>query len=164
MSRNMNAKVREPIIDKIVENIRLGAPFVVACNVAGISRATFRDWRIADPTIDERLKAAQGDFETTHLRNIRNHSAEDWKASAWVLERRVPHRYAKKLILNGTRIETDTGLLVQVPTPDKNSASLEDIATLKEELTRAQEAFDKANAARAVREGAADGISTCQGD
>lgn len=164
MSRNMNAKVRQPIIDKIVENIRLGAPLVVACSVAGISRATFSAWRTDDSSIDEQLKAAQGDFETAHLRNIRNHSAEDWKASAWVLERRVPHRYAKKLILNGTRIETDTGLLVQVPAPPKDSASLEDIATLKEELARAQEAFDKANAARAVREGAADVIQTGQGD
>ena len=157
---HMNAKPRGPITAAVIDHIRTGATLGVACSCAGVSTVQFGVWRADDPNIDVQLKEAQAEFELAHIRNIRNHAEKDWKASAWTLERRIPHRYAKKVILKDNRVEVDTGLLVRVPEPTTKQASPEDLQALKAELERAQLALDAAMAAQSSQEGAGDGIPT----
>ena len=41
---------------------------------------------------------AQARSEAGHLKNIRTAGKEDWKASAWFLERTRPERYARRVV------------------------------------------------------------------
>ena len=160
---NHNAKPKEPVIAKIVECLELGMTLGCSYPLADITASTFNSWRHADPTIDARLLKARSKFESSHLRNIKNHAEQDWKASAWTLERRVPNRYSKQVVVNDQRIEVDTGLLVRVPAPEK-PASLDDIQALQEQLERAQSALASAMANLPDKKGAGDGFPTGRGD
>ena len=88
-------KFTKVIREKILESLALGATIQMACDAAGISRTTFYDF----------LKKAesQGGQYRTFSNNVNKASAEgalqllgvvqaaserDWKAGAWILERR----------------------------------------------------------------------------
>lgn len=80
----------------ILEALSKGASIQMACDYAGIGRSTFYSWRAkgeAQKTgqlrtfVDDIAKAsAQGGVH--HLGKIFEASDRDWRASAWILERR----------------------------------------------------------------------------
>lgn len=95
--------------DKVQEFERLltaGTYIETACAVVGVPRSTFNDWMVrgrkegvehrAYQLFRERIEAAMAKFEARHAANIAHAGVQgDWRASAWLLERTSPERYAK---------------------------------------------------------------------
>lgn len=90
----------------IVEQIRNGASMAAAARKAGINPRTARNWyawgRDAHDETSEyhqfymKVERAWGDYEMVHISNINDQSHRDWRASAWLLEKRFPEEYGKK--------------------------------------------------------------------
>lgn len=92
-------KLNEYHIKKLLGYISEGMLKTDACDAARISRGTYYAWlkqgkkdaeegkESLQRTLYESLAGAEADFELTHLRRITAASKDDWKASAWYLER-----------------------------------------------------------------------------
>lgn len=116
------AKDRETLIPIILENISNGGTIGISCCAAGVSYRSFREWVQADPQLAADLKKANSAFELRHVRNIQTMATDDWKASAWLLERKFPKRYSRRLVISEPPKATeDTGILVRVPQPKPKS-------------------------------------------
>ena len=101
-------KLTRDVHDRITEAVETGATYEVAAIAAGIHRDTFRVWREQGETdraaglttIYSDLAAAVQDArargEVELARKIRAHASLDWKAAAWLLERRHPERWARR--------------------------------------------------------------------
>jgi hypothetical protein len=50
----------------------------------------------ADPEFAERLRRAEASLELGHLKHIEDAGKDNWRASAWLLERVFPDRYAHR--------------------------------------------------------------------
>lgn len=50
---------------------------------------------LVDQDFRRRLRRAEFDMEVVHLANIRKGGEKNWRASAWLLERAYPDRYAR---------------------------------------------------------------------
>jgi hypothetical protein len=83
---------------KICQAIQLGATYDHACNYAGISMATFCEWRKSKPEFSEAIQKAEGNATVGWLAKIEK-AANDgqWQAAAWKLERRYPHEYGRRV-------------------------------------------------------------------
>ena len=84
---------REPLI---LKEIAKGVPYKAACQCADLSLFTFNEWRKNDSAFAEKVRRA--DLEAIG-RNVDliQHAAEkgDWRAAAWLLERRCPESFSK---------------------------------------------------------------------
>lgn len=91
-------KDREAVAAKVIEMVSNGLTLRRACEWAGVAERTFRKWRSSDGPLETALKKAEIEFEAMHLGRISDASKGDegdWKASAWLLERKFKKRYAK---------------------------------------------------------------------
>lgn len=123
MAKTGRPKKLTPKIKKaIIEAVERGNYVETAAALAGISKTTLYDWmkrgareadrldRFPDEEVDpnERpfmdfsnaLTRAMAVAEDRDVQNIDKAALEDWKASAWRLERRNPERWGKKESLN----------------------------------------------------------------
>lgn len=80
---------------KIITSWAAGAKYTEACMAAGLTKAEAKalkddpDWVLA-------YENARNSFVASSLLNIQGHGAKDWKATAWLLERILPERFAKR--------------------------------------------------------------------
>ena len=90
-----------PAVKKnILEALELGASIQMACDYAGVSRATYYSWRaqaLEDGagkfhTFINKVQGAMAKGALVHLGNIYTQSEKDWRASAWILERRYNYK------------------------------------------------------------------------
>ncbi len=123
ISKGRPSKLTEENVDIIVEAVRRGSPFVVACQAAGINEYTRMAWmrearnliqtHVDDPeTIEEYLEVklfyktlqAEAEYKSTLLGRIKKKSKQDWKAAAWLLSTRWPKEYGQmsRLEVTGT--------------------------------------------------------------
>ncbi len=63
--------------------------------MVGIHRSTWYEWR-ERPEIEARLDRALAIAESRLLDSIREAGRDDWRASAWILERRYPETWSKR--------------------------------------------------------------------
>lgn len=101
----------------ICQALRLGATYASAAEVAGIAESTFYNWirrgtelKEGDKKVTrnnrlyleflEEIKRVEAEAEMSMLSRINQSGNNDWKALAWILERRHPNRWA-----NTQRIE-----------------------------------------------------------
>lgn len=94
--------------DTVVEAVRLKKAGVTNRDIAaalGISETTFYRW-VGDPKTDnqkklsEALKKTETDYKAALLTLIYNSAVNrDWKAAAWLLERKYPQEYARTVRL-----------------------------------------------------------------
>lgn len=116
----------DEVIDNICKAIGNGLTNKDACALCGIPEDTFYSWlRDAEKgtrnkdhlkqkiKLAQSVKRAESTFKAFHLKNIIKSSNEDWKASAWMLERKFPKEYAK-VDRNAVVLSTDNGMLPQV--------------------------------------------------
>jgi hypothetical protein len=89
--------------ESIVNAIMAGSYIETAVAHAGIGRETYYGWMRAGAKGDDRyvafaeaIKKAVADRTLYHVQNIRRHAAENWTASAWMLERTLPHLYGRR--------------------------------------------------------------------
>ncbi len=81
-------------IEKILENLRCGLTIKAACTQAGIHPRTVENWRKDDVEFAAEFEAAIDFGEAALYNDIR--ISDDWRAKAWLLERRHPERWSLK--------------------------------------------------------------------
>ena len=94
--------INEALISQ-VEGYVVGGLYVkTACELAGIGRSTFYDWKKRGkagekPYADffERISTAEAKAEARLSTHVEKAAASEWRAAAWKLERRFPERYAE---------------------------------------------------------------------
>lgn len=111
------AKDRELVSAVVLNYVRNGLPIAQACLAAGVAHSTFRSWKQSNQSLSIALKKAESEFELKHIQNITVHASESWQASAWILERKFPERYAKRVINVEPKQADSSGVLVKVPEP-----------------------------------------------
>lgn len=81
----------------ICDAIRDGATYAAASEAAGIAYATFNEWmkdeRPRYVKFSEAVQEANGQARTELIRQIKQHGRKDWRALAWILERRFKNEY-----------------------------------------------------------------------
>ena len=87
--------------DRLLAAIRTGATRRAAAASAGIGLATFHRWLERGQharsgeyrDFRDAVRQADAHAEYVLLRRIARASRTDWRAAAWILERRFPHKY-----------------------------------------------------------------------
>lgn len=83
---------------KIMDALRMGATYELACGYAGISKDTFDRWRDSDAAFAAQVKEAEGAAAVGWLAKIEKAANEGtWQAAAWKLERRYPESYGRQV-------------------------------------------------------------------
>ena len=98
-------KFQPEVVAAILTGIRAGLPYRLADEAAGISERTFHQWqsgtfpRGADPALKrqfvQNLRRARGESARRLTALISTAAQDDWRAAAWLLERRFPKDFAK---------------------------------------------------------------------
>ena len=85
--------------ERIIRAIRLGATNRLAAAAGGINVATFYRWLDADRAFRDAVKEAEGAAALAALAAIeRAAQAGTWQAAAWLLERRYPEEYGRRVV------------------------------------------------------------------
>lgn len=90
-------KYSEAVVQRLTTAIRLGATYAAACGYAGISDDTLANWRTTKSGFSERLARAEGEATVRWLTKINHAATDDWRAAAWMLERRYPREYGRNV-------------------------------------------------------------------
>ena len=101
-------KLTPALQEKIVELLELGIPPQKVCDRVNIAYSTYREWvqrgngenpkdrpnneQFADFSAEVNEAIAIGEINL--LQSINNSSKNDWRAAAWILERRFPDRWS----------------------------------------------------------------------
>jgi pyruvoyl-dependent arginine decarboxylase (PvlArgDC) len=83
------------VIEDLLNAIKDGATMQDACAAAMISTATLNDWIKEGGKIAEDIRWAQSKWRRSMAAHIETAAPKDWKAAAWLLERRDPKHYGK---------------------------------------------------------------------
>jgi hypothetical protein len=93
------------VADRLVALLRAGNYDAVAARACGVAPRTFREWQQrgrSDRAADEpyrrllaRVEQARAEGEAVHVARIAKAAEQDWRASAWYLERAFPERWAR---------------------------------------------------------------------
>jgi hypothetical protein len=79
-----------------LEAIEGGASFKLACELVCVSEAVFCLWRRQDQEFATRVGAASARGDMARIRKVEQHGDQDWRAPAWLLERRRPLEYGRQ--------------------------------------------------------------------
>ncbi len=95
------SKLDDIVAQRIVASLEKGLPRDTAARLARIAPRTFYNWlRRGKANEDgylqflQRVKEAEAKSEEALMGIIRAHAADTWQACAWLLERRMPKKYA----------------------------------------------------------------------
>lgn len=83
-------------IELILENLRKGITKKAACSQAGIDRNTLYRWCETDKELAAEVEAAIDVSQSVLVNAVITASFTDWRAAAWMLERRFPESFAAK--------------------------------------------------------------------
>lgn len=91
----------------IINSVRLGAPYTLAAQAAGLTYDTMHDWIVRGETIgsgpyfrfSQDVKTAKGAAAARWLEVIDKAAREgNWQAAAWKLERIYPESYGRRIV------------------------------------------------------------------
>lgn len=120
---------------EICERITRGVPAKTAAQAVGISVRTFNDWlkrglEAADDdereapfvAFAEAVEEARARFVAVHVENVAAAGADDWKASAWLLERRTKAFQKREQTTVDQKVQHSGGVSVTLYVPDNGRA------------------------------------------
>lgn len=85
-------------VQKLLDALKMGATYQLACGYAGIHFDTFNEWRKAKPEFSEQVSLAEGMAAFGWLSQIEAAARDGtWQAAAWKLERRYPQDYGRSV-------------------------------------------------------------------
>ena len=91
-------KTKTAVKAEILENLRTGMTIKAAALLASISEKTFYNWRDADEVFLKQCEEAVRFAEAVLLERVKQLAMDkmDWRAFAWILEKRFPDDYGKR--------------------------------------------------------------------
>lgn len=105
------SKFTKETTDLLLAGIRAGLPYHLAAEAAGVTYDTFNEWqqgrfpRGADKMLksefSEALTRAKGGSALRLVSIIQQQAPTDWRAAAWILERRFPRDFGRRMALTG---------------------------------------------------------------
>jgi soluble cytochrome b562 len=93
---SMPSKKKPKTIELILANLREGLTKEVACSQAGITRMTLHRWCEEDEELALDVQAAIDVSQAVLIKAVTSAAFTDWRAAAWMLERRWPGDFAAK--------------------------------------------------------------------
>lgn len=84
------------MIEAILANLREGLTKEVACSQAGINSRTLYNWCEDDEELALDVQAAIDVSQAVLIKAVTSAAFTDWRAAAWMLERRWPGDFAAK--------------------------------------------------------------------
>jgi hypothetical protein len=104
--------------------LRKGCTIEASCQAANINKRTYYRWMEEIPEFREFVNATESDVEAALIDNISSYG--DWRASAWILERRFPQRWGQKreLDVNVTKqtgVDVVAGMLTNIIKQETNN-------------------------------------------
>lgn len=113
---------------EIVRFITRGLPLKTAARAAGVSYAAVMDWNARGKADDapepyasfrDAIETAKAEFASVHVECVDSAGrAGDWKASAWLLERRTRDFVKREKIETDAKVEHSGGVRVELYVPD----------------------------------------------
>ena len=96
--KKQTTRSQKAIKEEILENIKTGMTIEAAALLAGVARSTYYGYRETDPKFAEAADQASRFAEAVFLERIKQAAMDrvDWKAWAWILEKRFPDDYGKR--------------------------------------------------------------------
>lgn len=128
------SKMRYDRIVTVLTNIAIGTPMIWATAKAGIEAVTWRDWCERYPRLKDFVEMADGEYVSSSVAMIADgrdiKGQPDWKAKAWLLERRKREEFAapKQVEINNhvtnntLTVSMDTATLMQLQDAHKSAA------------------------------------------
>lgn len=108
-------------VQRIVNAIRMGATYKLACKYGGIVESTFYKWKLERKEFSEAIQEAEGAAAVGWLAKIEQAANEGtWQAAAWKLERRYPQDYGRTSV----EVSGRDGGPVQIEVADPRAALL----------------------------------------
>lgn len=102
MSKKSNAgrksKKTPERVERLLDNLRQGMSQASAITQAGIAKTTFYKWLKEDEQFKTEVETAEDFAEAVQIAQIKalGEAKMDWRAYAWLLERRFPERWSAK--------------------------------------------------------------------
>lgn len=94
-SAGRKTKYTPATVKTLEEGIANGLTYTLAAARAGITFETLSQWRKQHPEFSERLAHAEAEAAERRLQAIEAAGQQDWRALAWIMERRHPTEYGK---------------------------------------------------------------------
>jgi hypothetical protein len=95
MSRQ--TKRNADVVLEVVSHVSQGLPIKAAATASGISPVTLWRWRQKDEALDLAIQRARTMFIARQLSRIDAAGEKEWKAAAWLLERRHPGDFGRRV-------------------------------------------------------------------
>ena len=104
-------KVQSKVREDLIENLRTGMTIEAACLLAGIGRTTYYRWLDEDEKWADECKSAVRFAEAVLLARVKQLAMDkmDWRAFAWILEKRFPDDYGKRQELKVESTQSSDG-------------------------------------------------------
>ena len=93
-STRKKGKYTQVLAHQICEHVSNGVPLSAAAIACGLHNSTLHRWRNEKPEFNEMIEQAVGVSEARLVSEISKY--DDWRAKAWILERKFPQRWSKR--------------------------------------------------------------------
>ena len=89
---------KDTVREELLANLREAMSIRAACALSGVGKSTFYDWINQDDGFADDVEAAKRFSEAVMVSRIKALGEEkaDWRAYAWLLERRFPEEWSAK--------------------------------------------------------------------
>ena len=92
--------VHSGVMDELVKLVGNGMKVKDACEYLGITYAQYYAFTRDNYHMRVKVNNAKMKFKLHHIANVSQAGGRDWKASAWILERKFPDEYGKNININ----------------------------------------------------------------